>query len=144
MLSQQVIHGDVLQYDVVGVGSVFEVLVHRYGAFQQLDTVESQKGCRHQANGGQHAESAANTIRHAEAQTCSVRLVLATDGPLPCLVLTVQDDGVGLPAELQFGVGLTSMRERAEELGGSCTIDSSQGGGTLVSAMLPFTVGGER
>ena len=89
-------------------------------------------------------EGVTNTIRHAEAQTCSVRLARTTDGPMPCLVLTIQDDGKGLPDGLQFGVGLTSMRERAEELGGSCAIVSSQGGGTLVSAMLPFTVGGER
>ena len=40
----------------------------------------------------------------------------------PGLILTVTDDGVGLPATVQPGVGLASMRERAEELGGRCEI----------------------
>ena len=36
------------------------------------------------------------------------------------------------------GVGLTSMRERAEELGGSCTLQPRPGGGSIVSARLPL------
>jgi signal transduction histidine kinase len=39
--------------------------------------------------------------------------------------------------EHKAGVGTHSMRERAEELGGRCTIGAPEGGGTLVSARLP-------
>jgi two-component system NarL family sensor kinase len=35
------------------------------------------------------------------------------------------------------GVGLSSMRERAEELGGSCVVESAPSGGTRVKAQLP-------
>jgi signal transduction histidine kinase len=37
-------------------------------------------------------------------------------------------------------VGMSSMRERAEELGGRCTVESVEGGGTLVRALLPFQI----
>ena len=58
---------------------------------------------------------------------------------LPCLTLTITDDGLGLPAQFQSGLGLISMRERAEELGGKCEIVSDSQGGTRVTAVLPFT-----
>ena len=54
------------------------------------------------------------------------------------LILAISDDGVGLPAQRQAGVGLASMRERAEELGGSCSIESAAGNGTKVLAILPL------
>jgi two-component system, NarL family, sensor kinase len=37
-----------------------------------------------------------------------------------------------------LGIGMRSMRERAEELGGSCTIEARPEGGTLVVARLPL------
>jgi signal transduction histidine kinase len=50
----------------------------------------------------------------------------------------VVDDGVGLPATLVPGVGLSSMRQRAEEIGGTWTIEpADHGRGTRVSARLP-------
>jgi hypothetical protein len=60
------------------------------------------------------------------------RLVL--DGTLE---LEVRDDGAGLSAGYQTGIGLASMRERAAELGGSCTIQPSLSGGTRVLARFP-------
>jgi signal transduction histidine kinase len=54
-------------------------------------------------------------------------------------VLEVDDDGVGLPAQARLGVGRNSMRERAEELGGTCQVAIRPEGGTRVSASLPFT-----
>jgi signal transduction histidine kinase len=53
------------------------------------------------------------------------------------LHLEVEDDGRGLGEDHKVGVGTHSMRERAEELGGSCTIESPERGGTLVSVQLP-------
>jgi signal transduction histidine kinase len=92
-------------------------------------------------------EGVTNVIRHAQARDCHIRFVISEAEPPSSLVLTVTDDGLGLPANLQSGVGLTSMRERAEELGGTCEVGSNDGGGTQVIAALPFAAsreGGER
>ena len=40
------------------------------------------------------------------------------------------------------GVGLHSMRERAEELGGTLVVEGAPGGGTVVRAELPCISGG--
>jgi signal transduction histidine kinase len=64
---------------------------------------------------------------------------------LDALQLEVIDDGVGLPAALRghAGVGLTSMRERAAELGGRCVIEPAPKGGTRVKAQLPLSTSGQ-
>jgi signal transduction histidine kinase len=54
------------------------------------------------------------------------------------LRLEVSDDGRGIAEDHRPGVGLRSMRERAEELGGSCEISSRPGGGARVRARLPY------
>ena len=55
-------------------------------------------------------------------------------------VVQVSDDGDGMPEGAHAGVGVTSMRERAAELGGVVTIESLVSGGTVVTLELP--VGG--
>lgn len=77
-------------------------------------------------------EAVTNVLRHAGAEHCQVRVTVNGH-----LTLTIQDDGRGLPGDYRQGVGLTSMRERAEELGGSFAIESMEKG-TLVTAVLPF------
>jgi signal transduction histidine kinase len=54
------------------------------------------------------------------------------------LDIEITDDGVGLQAERQAGVGLVSMRERAEELGGTFAAGDGPGGGTRIFARLPL------
>jgi two-component system, NarL family, sensor kinase len=78
-------------------------------------------------------EAVTNALRHSGAPTC--RVLLRRDGTT--LVVEVRDTGRGLAAERGGGVGLTSMRQRAEELGGSCTVSSSSEG-TRVEARLPL------
>ncbi len=78
-------------------------------------------------------EALTNAARHAAARTCHVRITL--DGGLR---LEIVDDGVGLPSERRAGVGLLSMRERAEELGGTCAVGPGPTGGTRVVARLPL------
>lgn len=46
--------------------------------------------------------------------------------------------GAGLPDAYRPGVGIASMRERAEELGGACRLERRPEGGTRVSARLPL------
>lgn len=81
-------------------------------------------------------EAMTNVSRHAAARHCYVRLSLPGD-----LCLEVTDDGRGLPNAVRAGVGLTSMRERAEELGGSCITEMLPHGGTGVVAHLPLSSG---
>jgi signal transduction histidine kinase len=76
-------------------------------------------------------EALTNVARHARAQTCVVRLVVNDD-----VTLEIVDDGVGIYAERSAGVGLSSMRERASELGGSCVVQPTREGGTRVLVRL--------
>jgi len=78
-------------------------------------------------------EALTNVARHARAQTCVVRLVVNDD-----VTLEIVDDGLGIYAERSAGVGLSSMRERASELGGSCIVQSVPKGGTQVLVRLPL------
>ena len=77
-------------------------------------------------------EGLTNVVRHAAASTCLIRLAVGEE-----LRLEVIDDGRGLPSARSAGVGLVSMRERAEELGGVCVVGLAPGGGTRVFARLP-------
>ena len=78
-------------------------------------------------------EALTNVARHAGAGACTLRL--SVNGALE---LEVRDDGGGLPESYRRGVGLESMRERAAELGGECTIERADGDGTRVKALLPL------
>ncbi len=82
-------------------------------------------------------EALTNVTRHAKANSCAVRLWIDDD-----LHIEVVDDGIGLPpgssSATNGGVGLSSMRERATELGGECLVEADNDGGTRVFATLPL------
>jgi signal transduction histidine kinase len=78
-------------------------------------------------------EAVTNVVRHAQARTCCVRLQLSD-----ALMVEVNDDGQGLPHHFQAGVGISSMRERAAELGGTCVIESNGTGGTHILFRFPL------
>jgi len=78
-------------------------------------------------------EALTNAVRHAGARTCEVRVT--ANGTLR---VEIVDDGDGLPTGVAEGVGLASMRERAAELGGHCSIERGPDGGTSVRAYLPL------
>jgi signal transduction histidine kinase len=78
-------------------------------------------------------EALTNAARHAPGTPVSVQL--AVNGRLE---LRVADGGAGLPDGYRAGVGLTSMRERAAELGGSCVVSRRTPCGTLVHAEFPL------
>lgn len=82
-------------------------------------------------------EALENVRKHARAANCAISLVVR-DGQLQ---LEISDDGVGLPATTGTGVGLVAMRERAAELGGTLSVESTAGRGTCLRARLPL---GER
>ena len=76
-------------------------------------------------------EALTNVVRHSSATT--VRLRLDCEGELRCEVL---DDGAAVNGSWRTGVGISSMRERAAELGGHCEVGSGPEGGH-VRAFLP-------
>jgi len=82
-------------------------------------------------------EALTNASRHGHARTVIVTLELA--GPVR---LTITDDGVGLPDQIEPGIGIASMRERTEELGGVFSITPAIGGGVMISATFPVMTTG--
>lgn len=84
------------------------------------------------------AEAVTNVARHAGATRCVVRLGLVGDGGARQLRLTVDDDGGGIGADAVVGVGLRSMRERADELSGTFEVIRSPLGGARVAIVLPM------
>jgi signal transduction histidine kinase len=78
-------------------------------------------------------EALSNVAQHANARTCHIRLSFESG-----LCLEITDDGDGLPTNKHAGVGLTSMRERAAELGGEFRIERGTTHGTRVWARLPL------
>jgi signal transduction histidine kinase len=82
-------------------------------------------------------EAITNTIRHAAASLCTATLEVGAGR----LTVSVRDDGTGLGEAPRRGVGLISMRERTEELGGSFETTSPKTGGTVVVATIPLMNG---
>jgi signal transduction histidine kinase len=79
-------------------------------------------------------EAVVNAARHAQANDIHVSLGLCSEG----LVVTVVDNGTGMLVPRADGVGLGSMRERAEEIGGTFELSAEPGRGTTVTATLPL------
>ncbi|MFN2181587.1 MAG: GAF domain-containing sensor histidine kinase [Candidatus Promineifilaceae bacterium] len=82
-------------------------------------------------------EAVNNVVKHARAENCTVSLRIEEQVPNQ-LIIEILDDGDGLPSDYYPGVGLHSMRERAEELGGTFETGSGETGGTRVTAVLPL------
>jgi signal transduction histidine kinase len=78
-------------------------------------------------------EALVNISRHAATAQAGVHFGI--DGGE--LVVVVRDDGIGMREPSRAGVGLSSMRERVDELGGSVSVTSSPGLGTRVEIRLP-------
>lgn len=85
-------------------------------------------------------EALTNVIRHAHAQRCVIRFSLDQNSSRHTLQIEIKDDGIGLPRRHRAGVGTRSMRERAEEVGGTWVIESVAGGGTRVCVRMPLIV----
>jgi signal transduction histidine kinase len=79
-------------------------------------------------------EALTNVARHARATAVHITLDPAGSD----LVLTIQDDGVGLTAESEgASLGLLGMKERVHLVGGELTLQSAPGAGTRVQARVP-------
>jgi two-component system NarL family sensor kinase len=82
-------------------------------------------------------EAMTNALRHAHAEHVALRVALS-GGILP---ITVDDDGRGNAEAWTQGVGLTSMGERAAEIGGTVTAGPGPHDGRVL-ARLPATASG--
>jgi PAS domain S-box-containing protein len=119
---------------------------------QRLEVVEKRAGMQYQLFGTAVAlpvgledglyriaiEALNNVLKHANASVVQVNFK-ADDGKI---LLEVTDDGCGFDlqaASVKGGVGLKSMRERSEKLGGKLTISSTPGSGTLLRVIMPMS-----
>jgi len=84
-------------------------------------------------------EALANAVRHAKADRIDVAIRSRSDK----LVITVTDDGLGLPSDVRESghrpghYGLIGMRERAAAMGGILAIRSDPNSGTEISVTIP-------
>jgi signal transduction histidine kinase len=80
-------------------------------------------------------EALAKVARHSQANSVEIALVYADDA----ITLTVTDNGRGFDVDgNRRGIGLSSIQERAEALGGNLTVESVQGKGMSVSCTVPI------
>ena len=89
-------------------------------------------------------EALANVSRHAEAEQVWVDVSCVKHGDDDAVLLTVADDGVGLPDPLvaeasgDGHLGLRLVRERIEDLDGEVRLEGRADGGTVLSALVPL------
>jgi signal transduction histidine kinase len=81
-------------------------------------------------------EALQNAIKYSQGRHVSVHL----HGGVSGLQLTIADDGVGFDVDLTWrkGLGLISMRERLEAVGGTIKIHSRPGEGTRLEIVVPL------
>jgi len=87
-------------------------------------------------------EALSNVARHAKASEAMLRLTRTADA----LELDVEDRGVGMPPDVEAratrGLGLISMRERAELMGGALALTRPDAGGVLLRVRIPMPAPG--
>ena len=108
-------------------------VAERHGARVVVELDDSVRADQHQRHGLARIvrEAVGNALRHGGAECVRVTLEATTVGNR----LVVQDDGRGFDlgsTAYGDGYGLTSMRERAQRLPGTCVVRSTPGSGTTV------------
>ncbi len=83
-------------------------------------------------------EALTNAYRHSAGDQVEVRIGVDTGGG--CLKVEIIDNGRGVSDHGGEGVGLPSMRERAEQVGGHLEVSTRPAGGTIVRAGLPLSL----
>ena len=85
-------------------------------------------------------EALANVARHSKATKVTIRLARRPDGTLRC---AIADNGAGfdvtrMPSGARKGLGLVSIRERLNAVGGTLEIRSATGNGTELHFVIPL------
>ena len=81
------------------------------------------------------AEALTNVAKHANAARATVTISIADR----CATAEIGDDGLG--GATTAGSGLRGLADRLEAIGGAITLESPQGGGTVVRASIPLAEG---
>jgi signal transduction histidine kinase len=129
---------------VLSDGGIVEAVEDRCARLPLEVTLQSSQGLRARRFGDNVegaayffvTESLANILKHADANRATISLTY-DDGRL---LLGVADDGRGFDPDAATDGGLAGLRDRIQALGGTVTIASQCGQGTLITASLP--VGG--
>lgn len=121
------------------IGQAARAAAQRGGFALQLDVSDGEPGPNDRAVLRCTSELLANIVRHARATHVSVALQRGEDADR----IRVRDDGVGfdpaaVTATVRAGhIGLASLRERAEALGGALSLESAPGTGTVATVTIP-------
>jgi two-component system NarL family sensor kinase len=121
------------------IGQAARVAAERAGFALQLDVSDGDPGPNDRAVLRCTSELLSNVVRHAGAAHVSVALQRGNGADR----VRVRDDGVGFDpvvatATVRAGhIGLVSLRERAEALGGALTLESAPGAGTTATVTIP-------
>ena len=89
-------------------------------------------------------EALMNCAKHSHAKNVEINLT----SDFEIITLSIKDDGVGFDSsdansgEKVLGLGLLSMKERAQAIGGSCRIESTHGSGTQVTVVVAPQISG--
>lgn len=82
------------------------------------------------------SEALMNAVRHARARN----VILRVGRKASLLEMCIEDDGMGMPAAAEGGLGLNSMSRRAARIGARIAWQGGPGGGTRVVVELPLAV----
>src|SRR5690242_3669339 len=117
-----------------GLGPALEALARRSAVPVELDLHLGQRLGEHVEAAGYYiaSEAITNVAKHARASVIDMRV----DGCDGALILSISDDGVG-GADPGRGSGIIGLKDRVEALGGTISILSLPGHGTLLHVKLP-------
>lgn len=85
-------------------------------------------------------EAMSNAENHGAASVCRIGFEVVLTEPgwhVSTLEMTITDNGTGMVERGEQGLGLVSMKARAAEVGGACSVGPVAGGGTVVTARVP-------
>ena len=123
--------------DQIGLVEALRQLVRDLGPIQGIAQIDDLVGLSAASEVAMYAiasEAVSNAMKHSSASSLRIDLE-SSEGRLR---LRISDNGRGMPTRPRNGVGLTSMRHRASEVGGRLQHLSVDGGGTMVELVLPI------
>jgi len=81
-------------------------------------------------------ESLNNISKHSSATSAIISFQVSNDG----FIMRIKDDGIGFKKEDTKGLGIISMQERLNSIGGTLSVESNKGKGTSLTTNIPFNI----
>lgn len=130
-----------LQIDETGITAALEAMLKRIASAADVpvsytvDRIDDLVPAAHRIHWYRLVqELLTNALKHSAARSIDVTVVQDDD----TVRISVRDDGTGFdPAQQKEGYGMRSIHERVRILGGTITVDASQGNGTAVRIIVP-------